>query len=257
LQSLNRVLELPVVISAWQLALERYDQLKHYSPLVESSLAKAEQIGQSTVQRAAEVSKPIVKKLERPLSFADSLVCQGLDKFEEYVPVIKKSPEEIKTAGWDKYEEVKDYGNQKVTSIKAYGYDHVNQALHNEYVLTAMKYVDAAIDVTDQMVDKYLPPTKEGEEEQKEKPGQDADVVRRLSFVTGKVRHRAYDQAVHTARAAINRLQETTGSVLSRADNSNQSATDSSRPNQDEVLKISGHGRQRRHSGHREQHQES
>lgn len=207
MQSVNRVLELPVVMSAWQSALQRYEQLKNYSPLVESSLSKAEQ----TAKYVAETSKPIVRKLERPLTFADSLLCQGLDKIEELVPAIKKSPDEIKSAGWEKLEEVKGYGNSKVDTIKAYGYDQVNQALASAYALAVMQYVDAAIDVTDQLVDRYLPPAKEDEETQKP---ENADVVRRLSFVTEKMRHRMYGQAIHAAQSAINRLQETTGQVL-------------------------------------------
>jgi len=210
LQAINRVLELPIVMSAWQLALERYDQIKHYSPLVESGLSKAEQ----TVQSAAEVAKPIVKKFERPLNYADSLACKGLDKFEELLPAIKKSPEEIKTAGWEKYEEVKGYGNQKVESVKAYSVDQVNQALHSQYVLAAMKYVDAAIDVTDQMVDRYLPPASEEDASEEQKPAENADVVRRLSFVTEKMRHRMYVQAMLAAQAALARVHETTGQVL-------------------------------------------
>jgi len=211
LETVKRVLELPLVMSAWQLALQRYDQIKHYSPLVEQGLSKAEQ----TVQSAAEMSKPIVKKFERPLNFADSLACKGLDKFEEYVPAIKKSPEEIKSAGWEKVEQVKDYGNQKVDAVKQYSVESVNQALASQYVLAAMKYVDAAIDVTDQMVDRYLPANKEDEgESEMEKPGENADVVRRLSFVTDKMRHRMYVQALQAAQAAIARVHETTGQVL-------------------------------------------
>jgi len=208
LQSVHRVFELPVVMSAWQLALQRYEKLKNYSPLVESGLSRAEQ----TAKYVAETSKPIIHKLERPITFADSLLCQGLDKIEELVPAIKKSPDEIKNAGFQKYEEVKGYGNSKVDVIKAYGYDQVNQALASAYALAVMQYVDAAIDVTDQLVDRYLPPAKEGEES--EKPAEDADVVRRLSFVTDKMRQRMYGQAINVAHTAINRLQEHTG-VLS------------------------------------------
>jgi len=224
IQSFSRVLELPMVMSAWQVAVQRYDQLKHYSPLVESSLNKAEQ----TVQLAAEVTKPIVRKLEKPITFADSLVCQGLDKFEQLVPAIKKSPTEIKKAGWQKYEEVRGFGNQKVDSIKAFGYDQVNQALASAYAIAVMKYVDAAIDVTDQIVDRYLPPAKEEEE----KLSENADVVRRLSFVTDKMRHRMYGQAINAAQAAISRLQETTGQVLTT--NSHHNASNNQDHNQQE-----------------------
>jgi len=212
LQSLNRVLELPVIMSAWQMALERYEQLKHYSPLVESSLTRAEE----TAKYVADQSKPYVEKLERPISLADSLFVKGLDKIEELVPAIKKSPTELKTAGWEKIEEVKGFGNQKVDSIKAFGYDQVNQALASAYALAVMKYVDTAIDVTEQIVDRYLPPSKE---ESLEKPADDADIVRRLAYVTDKMRHRIKDQSLSYVHSNLQRLQETTGQVLNMSSN--------------------------------------
>lgn len=107
---------------------------------------------------------------------------------------------------------MKGYGTQKVDTIKAFGYDQVNHVLASAYAVAIMKYLDTAIEVTDQMVDRYLPPMKD--EERIEKPAENADVVRRLGFVTDKMRHRMYGQATNAAQAAINRLQETTGHVL-------------------------------------------
>lgn len=61
------------------------------------------------------------------VNYADSLVCHGLDKLEEKVPAIKKSPDELKTAGWDIFEAglslitlVRSIGREKLGSIKDY-----------------------------------------------------------------------------------------------------------------------------------------
>jgi len=188
LQSISRVYQLPVVQSAWQLASERYEQLKGLSPMVNSGLTRAEQ----TVQYVAESSKPVVKRLERPLSIADALVCQGLDKLEEQAPVIKKSPDEVKAVVWDKYGELKGYGSSKVEGLRSYGYGRVNQALGSPYAVAVMKSVDSAIDATNGLVDRYLPAA--GEESIQE-PSENADVVQRMTFVTEKLRSRMYSQA--------------------------------------------------------------
>jgi len=65
LQSITRMYQLPVVQSAWQMASQRYEQLKGYSPMVNSGLTRAEQ----TVQYVAESSKPVVRRLERPCKY--------------------------------------------------------------------------------------------------------------------------------------------------------------------------------------------
>jgi len=187
-QSISRVSQLPVVKSAWQLASLRYEQLKGLSPMVNSGLTRAEQ----TVHYMAETSKPVVRKLERPLSIADALVCQGLDKLEEQAPVIKKSPDEVKAVVWDKYGELKGYGSSKVEGLRSYGYGRVNQALGSPYAVAVMKSVDSAIDATNGLVDRYLP--AQGDESIQE-PSENADVVQRMAFVTEKLRSRMYSQA--------------------------------------------------------------
>jgi len=114
--SIHRVVDLPVVKSALGVANDWYGWAKGCNSLVGSSLEKAEQ----TVWFVADSAKPVIQKLEKPITYADSIVCQGLDKLEEKVPAIKKSPDELKNDGWGKLETIKGYGTAQVDSVKAY-----------------------------------------------------------------------------------------------------------------------------------------
>jgi len=191
LQSFNRVAEIPVVKSALALASDQYEKLKGYS-MVGSGLTKAEQ----TVQYVAESAKPVVSKLERQLSFADSIVCQGLDKLEEKVPAIKKSPDELKTVGWE-----------KVDSIKAYGYGRVTDALHSPYALAVMKSMDTAMDLTEHAVDHYLP-ASDGEPNGEAAAKEGQNVVQRMGSLSEKMRLRMYKQALSQIEILQKRSEE-------------------------------------------------
>lgn len=100
------------------------------------------------------------------------MVCHGLDKLEEKVPAIKKSPDELKTAGWGTYEAIRSYGTQRLDSIKDYVTSQVEKASSTAYAQAVLKTVDTAVDLTDHAIDMYLPPS----EEEKENEG-DGDKV--------------------------------------------------------------------------------
>lgn len=191
LQSFNRVAEIPVVKSALAIASDQYEKLKGYS-MVGSSLMKAEQ----TVQYVAESAKPVVSKLEKQLSFADSIMCQGLDKLEEKVPALKKSTDELKIVGWE-----------KVDSIKAYGYDRVNDALHSPYALAVIKSMDTAMDLTEHAVDHYLP-ASEGESHSEDAAKEGQNVVQRMGNLSEKMRLRMYKQALSQIEVLQKRSEE-------------------------------------------------
>jgi len=202
LQSINRVVELPVVKSALALATDQYEKLKSYNALIGNGLSKAEQI----VQYGVDTAKPVVHKLEKQLSFADNIACQGLDKLEEKVPAIKKSPDELKTVGWEKIEEIKGYGNSKVEDLKAYGYERVNQALHSPYANAVLKSVDSAMDMTEHAVDHYLPAS--GDEPGDDEGLGDKNVVQRMGSLSEKMRLRMYKQAGAQLQALQKRSEE-------------------------------------------------
>jgi len=191
-QFIGRVTRLPVVASALVFATDRYERIKGYNELVGSTLARAEQ----SVAYVAETAKPVVLKLEKPITYADQYVCQGLDKLEAKVPVIKKSPEEIYSSGWGKFEEVKKMGSDKVQVLRDYGFEKVNTALATPYGQAVVKSMDTAMDMTESAVDHYLPAADD--EPQTTTPGEarERNVVQRMSSLSEKMRRRMYRQAM-------------------------------------------------------------
>jgi perilipin-2 len=201
LQSVNRVYDLPMVKSTIAAVSEQYENLKS-KPIVGAGLSKAEQTVYFVTENAA---KPVISKFEKPLKMCDDIVCQGLDKLEEKVPAIKKSPEELKTAGWEKYVELKGFGNAKVDDLKTYGYGQVNQALKSPYALAIMKSMDTAMDLTENVVDRYLP---ESENEAHTGRKEDQNVVQRMGNLSDKMRNRMYKQAMTQLSVLHKRTQE-------------------------------------------------
>lgn len=64
-QSINRVVGLPVVKSALGIATGIYTRVKEASPLVGSALTR----GEHTVLLVAETAKPVVQKFEKPSKY--------------------------------------------------------------------------------------------------------------------------------------------------------------------------------------------
>ena len=138
------------------------------------------------------------------VTYADSLVCHGLDKLEEKVPAIKKSPDELKSAGWTTVEALKSYGTERLTDIRGYVHTQVEKASSNAYAQAVLKTVDTAVHLTDHAIDMYLPASAEEKEESqsnghdKVHEGDDAetseqkleDLALKVSHLSGKVRRR-------------------------------------------------------------------
>jgi len=188
-QSINRVVGLPVVKSALGIATGIYTRVKEASPLVGSALTR----GEHTVLLVAETAKPVVQKFEKPINYADSLLVQGLDKLEEKVPAIKKSPEELKNAGWGTYVALKDYGSSKIDGIKSFVTSQADKASATTVGQIVCRSLEKSLEMTEHALDNYLPPG-EGEEPAEElepvdNPTPDR-IVRRITRVSDKMRRR-------------------------------------------------------------------
>lgn len=140
-------------------------------------------------------------------------MCQGLDKLEEKVPAIKKSPEEVssdpvpllstltliskyfqlKSAGWEKLEEVKGYGTSSVDTVKSYVTSQVDRVRSSSYAQAVAKSVDTAMELTEAAVDNYLPPAADELAEPANGPtNQEQSVLTRMSALSEKMRRRLY-----------------------------------------------------------------
>lgn len=118
------------------------------------------------------------------------------------MPVIKKSPEEIKSAGWGTYDAVKSYGWTQIDSLRSFVSNQAEKASSSSYGQVVIRSVDTALELTDSVLDNYLPPA-EGEEETVPEEGSNGDVshgevssvspsklVRKASRVSDKMRRR-------------------------------------------------------------------
>jgi len=196
IQILSRFASLPIINSAIGFATDGYSRIKSYNGLVSATLSKAEQ----SILFVATTAKPVIEKFEKPISIADNIACQGLDKLEEKVPALKKSPEEIKDetkrlfeGSVSRIEDIRKYGNDKFRGIKDYGYDKVNGVLDSPYIKAFLKTIDNAIDLTHNVVDNYLPAAANEPRIDDETKSQQTLIVR-MSHLSDKMRRRMYNQ---------------------------------------------------------------
>lgn len=193
IEALSRFSSIPLVSSAINLATDGYSRFKSYNSLISATLSKAEE----SISYMASTAQPVIQKLERPISIADNFACQGLDKLQEKVPAINKSPEELKDGTKKLFDDsvskigvVRKYSTDKIQGIKDYGVTKVNGVLDLPFLRIFMKSIDTAIDLTDQAVDQYLPPVAN---EPQAEEGQQTVMVR-MSHLSEKMRRRMYNQ---------------------------------------------------------------
>ncbi|RWS16429.1 perilipin-2-like protein [Dinothrombium tinctorium] len=199
-QFLNRVTGLPIVHSALGLANDSYNRIKSYNELIGSTLTRAEH----SVQYFAEAAKPVIVSLEKP----NTIACNGLDRLTQAVPAITQKPEEVYEAGIQKYEELKKLGTDKIQGFKDYGYNKVNEALSTPYAQAVAKSVDAAVDLTENALNRYFPASEEEQQAEAASGEKNENVVQRVSSLSEKMRRRMYKQAMLQIQVIQLRSQE-------------------------------------------------
>jgi perilipin-2 len=219
-QIIGRVTSLPVVAAALGAATDRYQRVKGFNQFLGNTLTRAE----STLNLLNETAvKPVVLKLEKPITYADTFACKGMDTLEAKVPVVKKAPEEILNEGWEKYEEVKKLSNERATELKNYTYEKMNSALSAPYAVAVRKSMDSAMDLTEQAVNHFLPAV-DGES-QEEEGHEEHNVVQRMSCLSEKMRRRVsrrglaqYQAIQKRSEGAIQRLTQSVDLVKAAKD---------------------------------------
>jgi len=141
-----RVTNLPLVTSGLSLTATAYAKAKGINPVLGWTLEKAE----STVKGATGVVRPVVDMFGQPLSAADLLACLGLDKVEQIVPSIQKTPEEI-------YEDI----IQKLEAAKAYGMQRGEAMLNTPPGMMALYSIKIGLDIAERYVDASFPPEQD------------------------------------------------------------------------------------------------
>lgn len=128
------------------------------------------------------------------------------------MPAIKKSPDELKNAGWVTLEAIRSYGTEQIAMIRSYVTNQVERASSTPYAQAVLKTVDTAVDLTDHAIDQYLPPSEE-ELKENEANGEKVNggplsndsseqnlerLAQKVTYLSGKVRRRlpSYDLGV-------------------------------------------------------------
>ncbi|XP_055551239.1 lipid storage droplets surface-binding protein 2 [Wyeomyia smithii] len=164
LESLDRMLKLPVVDATWQQTQNVYGRVKDCNPLLTWALGTAEDV----VHRAVTISAPLVQKLDRPLQLVDQTLVKGIDKLEVNAPIIKEQPQEIYNQAKSKVlETVKPYTEkvcemrsatqQRASSLKDLSWKKVNEVLATQYGSIAVSGVDTTAQLAERLLDYYFP----------------------------------------------------------------------------------------------------
>lgn len=164
LESLDRMLKLPVVDATWQQTQNVYGRVKDYNPLLTWALGTAEDV----VYRAVTISAPLVQKLDRPLQLVDQTLVKGIDKLEVNAPIIKEQPAEIYQQARtrvietvkphiEKVCELRSASQQRAASLKDLSWRKANEVLATQYGSLAVNGVDTTAQLAERLLDYYFP----------------------------------------------------------------------------------------------------
>lgn len=212
LQSLDRMLQLPVVDATWQQTQNVYGRVKDCNPLLTWAFGTAEDV----VHRAVTLSAPLVQKFDRPLQLVDQTLVKGLDRLEVSAPFIKEQPQEIynqaktKVLGTvkpytDRVCELKQASQQNFVSLKDLSWRKANEVLASSYGVMAVNSVDSTAQVAERLLNHYFPRSDEDVEDDTAPVSAQEDPVLHTAQTVGrlsnKVARRVYRNVSKQVRA--------------------------------------------------------
>ncbi|XP_053951024.1 lipid storage droplets surface-binding protein 2 isoform X4 [Anastrepha ludens] len=187
LESLERIIKLPVVGAAWDKSQDVYQNVKGRNRVFNWALNAAE----DCVSRAVVTAAPIVSKLDRPIQYVDQTLVKGIDKLEVSAPIIKDTPTEIYNQAKNKVVEVvqphiervtkfKAAGQEKAASLKDLAWAKANEVLATQYGSLAVSGVDTTTALAERLLEYYFP---KGEDDVEEDNVDQQDVELNLRFL--------------------------------------------------------------------------
>ncbi|XP_072924822.1 perilipin-2-like [Hemitrygon akajei] len=237
----NRVTNLPLLSSAYDMVSAAYNNTKENHPYVKTVCDVAEQGVKAISAVAASGAKPIMNKLEPQIAAANEYACMGLDKLEEKLPILQQSTPQV-VAGTKELVSstitgAKDAVSNTVTGVvdMAKGAVHssiektknvvaggVNTVMTSKVGQMVATGVDSALNKSEEMVDHYLPLTEEelaklatSTEGFEVAPVQEQSYYVRLGSLSSKVRHRAYQHST----AKMQKVRQSSQEIISQLHN--------------------------------------
>ncbi|XP_076298605.1 uncharacterized protein LOC143217845 [Lasioglossum baleicum] len=143
-ESISRILKLPIVEDGTQIAGNVYNRLKRSNSLMNWGFGTAER----SLMVATTLATPAINVFNGPISAIDNLLCKGIDVVEEKVPAVNLPPSQM-------YSSAKDYmaGKIKPVLTRAESMTQIGSVVANA---TAERLNDALTNVEKRM-DYYLP----------------------------------------------------------------------------------------------------
>lgn len=215
LESLERMMNLPVVGAAWQQSQDVYGKVKGNNRLFNWALSTAE----DCVTRAVTITSPIVSKFDRPIQYVDQTLVKGIDKLEVTAPIIKDTPSEIynqaKTKVIDavhphieKVVKLKSAGQQKASSLKELAWQKANEVLATQYGSLAVNGVDSTTALAERLLEYYFP-NKENEVEEENVPiSANEDPVLHTVQTVGRLSNKISRRVYSTVSTQIKNLKK-------------------------------------------------
>jgi len=164
LESLERMMKLPVVGAAWQQSQDVYEKVKGHNRMFKWAFNTAE----DAVHFAVNTAAPIVSKFDRPIQYVDQTLVKGIDKLEVKAPIIKEQPQDIYIQAKNKVIDVvqphiskvcalKVASQQKASSLKDLSWQKANEVLATQYGSMAVSGVDTTSALAERLLDYYFP----------------------------------------------------------------------------------------------------
>jgi perilipin-2 len=214
LESLERIIKLPVVGAAWDKSQDVYEKVKGKNRVFSWALNAAE----DCVTRAVSTAAPIVSKLDRPIQYVDQTLVKGIDKLEVTAPIIKETPEEIYNQAKNKVIDVvqphidrvvkfKAAGQQKAASLKDLAWQKANEVLATQYGSLAVNGVDTTSALAERLLEYYFPKSESDVEEDNDK--------KKIS-ITRNGKHAANDLPVPASEDPVLHTVQTVGRLSNK-----------------------------------------
>lgn len=204
LESLERMMKLPVVEAAWCQSQGVYGKVKEFSPMFNWAFRTAEDV----VKGAVTFSAPIVNKLDGPINFVDQTLVKGIDKLETSAPIIKEQPGEIMNQAKTKVMDIvqpqinkvcglRHAGQKKAATLKELSYNKANEVLATHYGSMAVTGLDSTAVLAERLLDSFFPKTEDDDNEENSKAISSTEdpvlhTVQTIGALSNKVARRVY-----------------------------------------------------------------
>ncbi|XP_060088651.1 perilipin-3-like [Heteronotia binoei] len=217
----TRVANLPLVSSAYDMVSSAYASTKETHPYLKSVCNVAEKSVKTLTAAAVSGAQPLLNKLEPQIATANEYACKSLDKLEEKLPILQQPSEKVVASTKEVVSSTVNGAKNAVASgvsgvvdmTKSMVLGSVNTVMGSRVSQMVADGMEAVLDMSDDLVDHYLPTTQQELIEMAElldtsdtgfsvlaplmPPSEQESYFVRLGFLSSKVRRRAYHHSVN------------------------------------------------------------